>query len=764
MGSSINKNERRVDAKEKVTGRARYGDDIEYSSMLVARAKYSEEAHAEIQRIDTKAAREISGVKMILTSEDVIGSNVLFGDYRIFAKEKVRYEGDVVALVVAENNFAALQAVEKIEVEYKSLPAVFTIDEALAEDAPQLHDFAPDNIIKNSEHSLIKGDIEKGFAQAENVLERTYESEFEEHAYIEPESISAIPNSADNQITIKGSIQNPYSVRDNVAEALGWRQSQVRVNPSIVGGTFGGKDESAMLMGARASLAAVKIGRPVKITLDREESIKESAKRHPYRFSYRVGFKDNGEITAIESEVVCQGGAYNNKAQFTNWRAAIHTTGPYNIPHIKTEVYGVYTNTIYGGAMRGFSSPQNIFSIESLIDEIAEFLEMDPVTIREKNVLSYGDKLPTSQKLEPGGIPAPLPDMMADITEKTNFQQKRNEYSQQSGPIKKGIGLALAFRGAGLGAEALDATGAIVSVQSDGSITIISGLTDNGQGLRTAHSQIVAEELGVDIDRISYPVVDTSYISDGGPTVASRGTLIGGNAMQGAAKEVKAKIKRVAAEKLDCNKEELILRDSKIYSQEKPKTAITFDEVVEAAFNQGKMLYAFNWFHPGQPDLDHDTNQGEAYPTYSWGAVVAEVEVDTHTGKVDVINVTSAHDVGTAINPDAIRGQVYGGILMAQGLAIMEEVETIDGFAQNLNFGEYYIPTSQDMPEMDVIIYETEDDYGPFGAKSVGEPAHEIPAAAIVSAIRNATGKNLRKLPCSLERVLLGHKLDKGGE
>lgn len=754
----------KVDVIEKVTGKARYAGDLKFDGMLYAKTVYSQHPHAKILHIDTSQAEAIPGVVAVLTERDVPGDNTLFGGYHVLTGDKVRYIGDGVALVVAEDPVTAAKAQKAVIVEYEPLPAVFTIDEALAPGAPVIHDFAPDNVVENSRQHLRKGDVAVGFAEADRIIERTYETQFVEHAYIEPEAVVAVPNPFDRSITVYGTMQNPFAARSGVADALGWSLSQVRMVQSILGGTFGGKDEIALLLTSRAAVAAVHTGKPVKLVLTREESFVESSKRHPYRLQYKVGVKNDGRITAIEAVVIAQGGGYNNKCQFTNWRAVLHASGPYRIPHIKTEVFGVYTNTIYGGAMRGFSSPQTIFGNESLMDEIAAELGLNPLEIRLINALRPGDTTPSGQALGPDAIPAPLPEMIHDLAVQTEFLRKREEYARSRNcSIQRGIGMAVAIRGAGLGGEGLDATGAMVSVQADGSVTILSGLTENGQGLKTAHSQIVAEILGIAIDRIVYPNADTLTIPDGGPTVASRGTMIGGKAMAMAADDIKAKLLRVAGKMLQAAPESLQIQDEMIFLKANPERAVSYVDVVAEAKSIGEMLTSLQWYSPGLAVLDHHTNQGEAFPTYVWGAVVAEVEVDMETGKVQVTKVTSAHDVGTAVNPQAIRGQVYGGIVMAQGMGVLEEVEEEDGLVQSLNLDEYLIPTSMDIPEMEVVIVETDDPFGPFGAKSLGEPATEIPAAAIANAVAHATGKRIRHLPCNLERVLLGHKLTKKG-
>ncbi|MGM0420953.1 MAG: xanthine dehydrogenase family protein molybdopterin-binding subunit [Bacillota bacterium] len=762
MTKYINKAVEKIDLVEKVTGQAEYGADLNFDGMLFAKTVYSKYPHAEIIDIDISEVKKIEGVVTVLTSGDVPGDNFLFGHFRVLTGDKVRYVGDGVALVVAKTRQAAWEGQQAVKVKYKELSAVLSIDEALKNDAPVIHEEHPDNIALNSQHNLIKGDIEKGFAEADKIIEKSYESQFVEHGYIEPEAIVAVPSVEDDRVTVYGSIQNPFYVRDHTAGALGWPLTRVKIKQSTIGGTFGGKDEVASRLSCRAAIAAVKLKKPVQIVLSREESMLESSKRHPYRFNFKVGLKNDGEIVAMDTEVISQAGGYNKQSQFTNWRCAIHTTGPYSLNHINTSVRGVYTNTIYGGAMRGFSSPQNIFAVESLMDELAEEFDMDPAEFRLKNVLRAGDTTPSNQKLG-DGIPAPLADMIEEVIEKTEYKKKRVEYQNQSGDIKKGIGLAVSFRGAGLGGEALDATGALLSVQSDGSISLITGLSENGQGLKTAHAQIVAEILGVDIKRVDYPNVDTSIIPDGGPTVASRGAMIGGKAVKMAADKVKDKMLDIASELLDESKENLYLKDEMVYCQNNKDKNISYLEIIKRAKAIGVLLTELAWFNPGPAKLDHATNQGEAFPTYAWAVVIAEVEVDTGTGYVDLKKVTSAHDVGTALNIDNVLGQIYGGVAMGQGMGIMEEIEMVDGQVRSLNLDEYLIPTSLDVPEVDPIIVETDDGYGPYGAKSLGEAACEVHPAAIVNAVYNATGRRIRHLPCNLERVKLGHMLTRKG-
>ncbi len=765
MYKIVNKSVKRIDAYEKVTGEAKYGADINCAHQLYAKTVYSKYPHAKILKIDTKEAERLEGVATVITAEDVPGSNIMFGKFPVLAKDEVKYIGDGVAVVAAESREIAEKAVKLIKVEYQKLAGVFSIEEAINENTGKVHSEIENNLIEHSHHLLRSGDIEKGFKEADVILERTYQTQFVDQAYIEPEAILVMPDPYKVGVEIYGSIQNPYSIRANVATVLGLKINQVKVVQSTIGGSFGGKDESVMLMAARSAVIAIKTRRPVKMILTREESFLESSKRHPFKAEYKVGAKRDGAIIAIEDRIYSQGGAYNNKAMFVNWRASIHAAGPYAIPNIKTDTYGVYTNTIYGGAYRGFSAPQIVFANESLIDELAEKLNISPQEIRLKNCLKSGDEMATGQILLPGKIPAPLEKMIKDVCKKTNFESKRKKYIKEresSNPIKKGISLSCTFRGAGLGGEGIDTASATVTIDLDGSILIQSGLVEMGQGMRTAHAQIVAEVLGVSLDKITFCNTDTSVTLDSGPTVASRGVLAGGNAMLIAARKLLKRLHKQAVKKLNCTIEDIISKDDMIYSKFNENMKLTFEEVVEECLKgQGLSLSAQGWYTPGPEKLSSETGKGNAYPTYSYGTSVIELNVDTQTGKINVEKITAAYEIGKAINPQIVKGQFYGGILQGLGYAITEEVRNKDGYLETKNFDDFLIPGSLDVPEMEVTIYESDDPVGPFRAKSVGELGIELVAPGVANALYNATGKRIRELPLNLERVLLGKTLRK---
>ena len=761
----IKKPENRLDGYEKVTGKAKFGDDLNFGNQLYAKTLYSKYPRAEIVNIDTTEAEKLDGVVDIITSKDVPGENEMFGRFPVLAKEEVKYVGDGVAVVAAESKETAEKAVKLIKVQYNEKEAVCDMKKAVKDTDNLIHSDKEDNIIEHSHHVMRKGDVKKGFEEADIILERTYYTPFVDQAYIEPEVIVALADPYRQGIEIHGSIQNPYSIRQNVAKIMDLKLSQVKVIHSTIGGSFGGKDESVMLMAARTAVLADRTNRPIKMVLTREESMLESCKRHEYELNYKIGAKEDGTIVAIEDEVYTKGGPYNNKAMFANWRGSVHATGPYQIDHVKTDYYGVYTNTIYGGAYRGFSAPQTVFGSESLIDELAYELDISPKEIRLKNSLKDGDIFATGQKLGPGEIPAPLEEIIEGVCESANYEQKRNEYekfNEEHEEVKKGIGLSCTIRGAGLGGEGIDTAGATLTIDQDGSINLISDLTEMGQGMRTAHAQIAAETLGVSLTRFTFVNTDTSMIMDGGPTVASRGTLAGGQAVMEAAQKLKDRLKRVASENLSCKEEELIIKNDLVYQKDNKDNQIEFDDLIEICLNDlGISLSAQGWYNPGPEDLDEETGQGKAYPTYVYGCAATEITVDVKTGKVNVDKITAGYDIGTPINPQQVKGQLYGGILQGLGYGLMEEFEQKEGYLKTNNFDDYLIPSIQDMPEIDIKLFDIEDDFGPYGAKSVGELGIELVAPSVTNAFYDATERRIREIPLNLERALLGKSLSK---
>lgn len=756
----IGKEERRVDALGKVTGTAKYASDFNNPFQLCGKVLRSKYPHAKILSIDKSRALALDGVEAVLTAADIEGSKtfgVVVKNQQVLAEDKVRYLGDGVALVAARDEETAAEALSLIDVTYEPLPVVADPEEAMRPESPKVH--PEGNIFVH--HKVRKGDVERGFAQADLIVERRYKTQFVEHSALEPEAVLAEPGEHGGVI-VTGSVQNLFSSRRSVAEVLNVDLNKVQIIQATLGGSFGGKDEVMTSMCCRAALLCMKTGRPVKMVNSRDESFLESYKRHPYVLYYRWGAKHDGSITAMEIRCIADAGAYASMSQYVTWRSVVQATGPYRCENVRTDVFAVYTNNNYTGAMRGFGSPQVNFAIESMMDELAEKVGKDPLEIRLQNGFERGAETATGQTLNHN---VSLKEVLHRASEASQFRKRWSEYrSAPHASKRRGIGLACSYRGVSLGAEGTDAVGTIVSVQTDGSVIISSGVTDMGQGAQTQMAQIAAEVLGISMGRIQFLNTNTSRVPDSGPTVASRGTIMGGSAAKKAAETVRSTLLAVGAELSGCTIENLDLLDNYLVDAASSRRLLSFADLAAETFNRGKPMFGFGWHKSPRTTWHEETGQGDAYFTFVYGANVAEVEVDMETGKVDVLDFVSVHDVGKAINRSTVLGQFYGGVAMGLGYGLLEEFEIEAGIPKVMNFDEYLIPTAMDVPFIRGIIVENEDEAGPFGAKSVGEPTNEIAAPAIINAIYNATGKRITELPATLERVLLGRKLTRTGE
>ena len=757
--------EPRVDGRGKVTGEALFADDLDEVGQLYGKVLRASHPHARIVSIDAAAAKDLPGVWAVLTAADIAGARCVGGvkrDHRVLADDKVRYLGDGVAIVAAETEAAAEDAIAKIRVEYLPLPVVTDPREALADDAPRVHG---DTNLVNC-HEVRHGDPDAAFPGAARIYERRYSTQRIEHAYIEPESVIARPVEGGG-IDVIGSVQNLFSTRKSLAAVLAVPLNRVTVRHAVLGGSFGGKDDGMTILACRAALLARATGRPVKMTLTREESMLESYKRHPYFLDYRVGLDEVGAPLAMRIDVTADAGAYASMTPFVTFRSVVQAAGPYRCPNVWTDVRGAYTNNTYTGAMRGFGSPQVNFAIESLVDEIAEDLGEDPLAYRKRIAFRAGDVTPTGQVLKDHVVS--LPEVLDRTCEASAFVEKWQRYRAQrgaSGPFKRGIGLACSYRGVALGAEGVDAAAAMVQVQSDGSVIVSSGVTDMGQGAQTALAQCAAEVLGVPLSRVTFLPTDTSRIPDSGPTVASRGTIMGGSAAGEAAMPIRDRMLEVAAELLECPAASLALREGAVCQAREgawDRTELTFDALVAECCARGRSLAGLGWFKSPPTSWHEEGGQGIAYFTYVYAANVVELVVDTATGRVHVEDFWAAHDVGRAVNRMAVIGQIHGGIAMGLGYGLLEDFELDDGLPKQLNYDEYLVPTALDVPRMHALVVENPDPAAVFGQKSLGEPTLEIAAPAVANAIANATGRRIRDLPMTLERVLLGRKLARRG-
>jgi CO/xanthine dehydrogenase Mo-binding subunit len=737
----------RNDAYAKVTGKAKYTDDLKMAGMLHAIPVYTDVQHARILEIDTSRARNRAGVVAVITAADIPGEQKygqIIRDYPILAGDRIRSYGDVVALVVARSREEAISAGKQISIRTKKLPPVLDPETALQPDSPLVHEEMESNLVNH--HRIRKGDLKKGERDSDLIIEEFFETGRIEHSYLEPES-SLCWQRPDGVMEVYGSMQHPFSTRRFVASTLGVPLSGVEVRSVPMGGGFGGKDDTAAIVSARAALAAKITGKPVKITYDREWSFRESYKRHPYKMQYRMGLKKSGKISFVECRIVADGGAYCSVTPWVTWRSTVQCCGPYSVPHVKCDTYGVYTNNVFTGAMRGFGSPQVCFSSEQLIEIAASSLGISEIEMRRINMLQQDAETITSQKLDTHKVS--LEEVFDAVLNEIDYKAKRKKCSFGDGRMKEwyGIGLAISYRGMSLGAEGVDMNSAIINVQNDGSVLLETAIHENGQGAETAMIRLLAEKLGIKRERIRYRQPSTSNIPDGGTTVASRGTLMGGGAVVIAAEKLKNKIITTLAKVNQCSEKEIEFNGETIRVKEK---SISFDEAVRTMFANQEYPYCFGVFQGPPVSWDEKSGRGNAYFTWVYGCQAVELKVIPATGKIVLLNMVAAHDVGKAVDIHMLMGQYYGGMTMGTGYALFEDWRPVKDSPYPLNFQHYRLPRSTDMPEMKGIIIENRDPLSPSGAKGIGEPTNELMAPAIANALYAATGKRFRKLPLKL--------------
>jgi CO/xanthine dehydrogenase Mo-binding subunit len=746
----LDKKSWRNDAYAKVTGRAKFTDDLKFANLLHAAPVYSDYVHARLIAITTEKAENLPGVIKVLTAKDVPGTNrfgQIIQDFRIFADDKIRYHGDVVAVVVAETREIAIRAAQLVKVNAEPLPTVLDPEAAMLPGAPLVHENHGTNIVNT--HVVRRGDVEAGFRQADFVIEEKFQTQTVEHAYMETEAAVCVPRSTDGVIEVYGSMQHPFSTRRFVAACLGVPLSEVEVIGTPMGGGFGGKDDTAAIVCARTALAAKLLNRPVKMVYRRDWSMRESYKRHPYRVYYKMGVTKAGRITAVQCKIIADGGAYCSVTPWVTWRSTVQCCGPYVVENVHCDTFGVYTNNVVAGAMRGFGSPQMNFVIEQMVEIAAQRAGLSGIEFRRRNLVRQGSVTITGQKLD--GHKVAMEQALDTVLREMDYEKKLAKCAHGMGDDGEfyGIGLAMSYRGVSLGAEGVDFCAAIINAQADGSILLEVGVHENGQGAESAMSLICAEELGMDLHRIRYRRSSTSNIPDSGTTVASRATIMGGGAVTLAARELKQKIAGAFCGKLGCPAEEVRFKNNFICGKT-DHGRIAFDDAMRQMWQMQQFPFAFGVFKAPRVTWDEHTGQGDAYFTWVYGCQAVELTVNKKSGKVKLLNAVAAHDVGRAVNPEMVRGQIYGGMAMSTGYGLHEEVKAPDGKMTTLNLNAYRIPRSMDMPEMKAIIIENPDPVSPTGAKSIGEPANEILAPAIANAIFHATGRRHFSLPIHL--------------
>jgi len=745
--SVVGKSVVRDDAFAKAEGRAKFVADIMIPGMLHASALRSPHPYAKILNINDHQARKLPGVEAILWAKDIPGKNVVhvvWDDQPLLAEKVVKYVGEPVAVVAATDEKIAREALSLIEIKYEPLPAVTNFELARNKDVPKL--YKDQNTF--SLNRIRKGDTETALKNSDFIYSGTFRTPYQEHAYLEPQGMIAIPD--DIGIEIIGSMQCPFYVQGTVADITGLSLAQARVKQAVTGGAFGGKEDVPSLVAGHAALLAFHLQKPVRLIYRRDEDMISMSKRHPSRIDIKVACDKNGKLNAVEVKYLIDAGAYSTLSPVVLWRGAVHAAGAYSVPNVKVEAYAVATNHVPCGAFRGFGSPQVLFAVESAIDELSKKIGLDSAEFRQRNILKKGETTATGYIIPDS---CGLEETLNAAVKKSNYFNLKKNFKNQSGDIQRGLGMSTIFYGVGLGAggKHLARTGAFLQIQSDGSVQIAVGTTEMGQGMQTVLRQIAAEGLGIPYENVSILQVDTSRVPDSGPTVASRATTMSGMAVLDACEQAKMVLKTVAADILDINQNKIQLKGG--YYKVSVEKKLSSLEVVKRCYALCKPM-AFQGFAVA-PDAswDPETGQGKAYVVYSYATNIVQVAVNIKTGETTVEKIWSAHDVGKAINPKMVEGQIEGGSVQGLGYGLMENMISNGERIINPDFTTYMIPTSSDSPQITPIIIEHPFKEGPFGAKGFGEQPLMGIAPAITNAIYDAVGVRISEIPATPEKV-----------
>lgn len=726
-----------IEGSEKVSGRAVYTADLRLPQMLWGKTLRSPFAHAKVLRLDTSRAKQMPGILAVLTASDL--PDILTGrrlyDMPLLARDRVRFAGERVAVVIAEEPSLAQHAISQIEVEYEELPAVFDPLAAVQEGAPVLHaDLQsykglpqPSSTIRNacSHGHWTLGDITEGFREADEIFEHTFTTQHVHQGYLEPHA-GVVALGEDDRVHVWMSNKVPYSLKGLFSHAVDLPPEKIVVHLTSIGGDFGAKGS---LMDVPLCYHAAKLtGRPVKMVMNYTEELMAANPRHPSVIRVKTGVKRNGRIVARQFEIFWNSGAYGamKPTPNVNLAAAPRAAGPYRIPNIEVDSYVVYTNCVPCGHFRAPGHPQVVFAGESQIDMIAEKLGMDRVELRLLNALRDGDPIPDSPPMEN----VKCRETLEAVVKASGWRKSRRRPNV-------GRGLAISHRNVGIGHA-----NARVTVHPDGTVSLLSTHTDTGTGSSTIMCQIVAEVLGISFDRVRVEFGSTdTYESETG-TGASRVTHVMGQATFKAATEVSELLKRKAAEELHCPSEEIVLKGGRCARRGRGRRALSFSQLATAAAERGEPIEAQSYYSATQVP-----------PDWSFSAVVAETEVDPETGQVLLRNLTSAHDVGTIINPVAHQAQIDGGIIQGVGYALTEEIQMQEGHVTTLNLGDYKLPNVKDVPPLKTVLVKEPVGPAPFQAKEIGESPIAPVAAAIANAVCDAVGVRVMDLPITAEKV-----------
>jgi xanthine dehydrogenase D subunit len=742
----------RPDGTLKVTGQFAYGSDLWADDMIWGATLRSPHPYARITSLDTSAALATAGVFAVLTHEDVPGLNrcgLERSDQPVLAEDVVRYQGDPVALVAADHPEIARQAAKKIRVGYEVLTPVTDAVAALRADAPALHPGG--NLVRHLK-------VRKGIpdAQADVVVTGTYRVGMQDQAFLGPEAGLAVPDE-DGGVDLYVATQWLHVDQRQVCAALGLPPDKVRLTLAGVGGAFGGREDLSMHV--HACLLALRTGKPVKMVYNREESFFGHVHRHPATMRYEHGARRDGELVYVKAEIWLDGGAYMSSTPAVVGNAGTMGIGPYVVPNVHVDAYGVYTNNPPCGAMRGFGSVQAAFAYEGQMDRLAAALGLDPVELRCRNAMSLGSEAPTGQIIDSAAPVAELLRTVAGLPEPPARASGLAATDLRDWPggvantthgegVRRGVGYAVAYKNVGFSEGFDDYSTALVRLEAIGgepTVTVKTAAAEVGQGLITVEQQICRTELGVQ-NVVSYPK-DTS-VGSAGSSSASRQTYVTGGAVQAACRQVRERVLDLARQRSGGEATDLSLEGGFVVSASAgplmPLTELLDGEVIEETVE---------WRHRPTFPVHPETGQGNAHVQYAFAAHRAIVDVDTELGLVKVVSLDCAQDVGKAMNPDAVLGQIHGGSAQGLGLAVMEEIQVRDGVILNPSFTDYLIPTILDMPPMQAAVLEYADPNAPYGLRGVGEPPTISSGPAIAAAIRAATGLDLNRIPIRPEHI-----------
>lgn len=736
----------KIDAAQKAMGRAEYIQDIKLPGMLYGKILYSKYANANIIKIDTSKARALSGVHAVLTGEDV-PEKMRMGfikDNPPIKKGRVSCFRDEVAAVAAISPEIAKKAIDLIEIEYEELPGIFDPEKAMEKDSPLVHDHLKSNVLKMP-WSVHYGDVEKAEKESAFVVEDRFTTTWVTHCCMGTSGAVALFDAAEN-LTIYTNTQIPSLAQKDFLEALksmGLENKRVRVIKPIIGGGFGSKLDTYAYEHI-AILLAYKCRKPVKMIFDRVEEFKATSTRQPTVIYIKQGCDKNGRLTFRDMRMVLDNGGHTSWGATTPSVMLMPISSLYRVDNVKYDAKCVYTNNTYSQAMRGYGNPQATFAIESSMDMLAEKAGIDRLEFRKINKNQSGDETPQGLKITSCG----LAQCIEAVEKELKFDGKN----------EKGVGTGIASLihvGGGARIYGSDGCGAILKMDDYGKVDIFTGGTDMGQGLDNITAQIVAEELGLLAEDINVVHSDTDICPWDVGAHASRSTFVAGNAALGAAKKVKKKIQDFAAKLFETPAEKIEFKDKMVFVADDPEKSMPIGKLLRKAHFSpgGTMLMAEYFYDPDNQNMGKEL-KGNMSMTYSFGAHGAKVRVDEETGKVEVLEYVAAHDVGRAINPLLLEGQVYGGVVMGLGYALSEEVVHKDGKNMNANFRDYKLFTAKDAIKIKAPVIETDDEDGPFGAKGIGEPGCVPTAPAIANAIYDAVGVRIKDLPITPEKVL----------